>query len=124
MDQSLLLLTRPLHSLYIPTIRATDSERGGAPVCCQTALNGLVDLMVNSCSPCGKDYDVHDLRDDRDTILTNEIHHTDTRTVGVERVALNTLHLLGVYPDPTNLQIQQGSDPLGHRTSRVTDAFS
>ena len=43
----------------------------------------------------GKGYDIHDPRDDRDAILTDEIHHTDTRTVGGERVALRALHLLG-----------------------------
>ncbi len=42
-----------------------------------------------------KGYYVHDPRDDRDAILTNEIHHTDTRTVGGERVALKALRLLG-----------------------------
>ena len=41
-----------------------------------------------------KGYDVHDSRDDRDAILTNEIHHTDTRTIGGERVALKALDLL------------------------------
>ncbi len=40
-------------------------------------------------------YDVHDPRDDRDAILTHEIHHTDTRTVGGERVALQALRTLG-----------------------------
>jgi len=40
-------------------------------------------------------YVIHDPRDDRDAILTNEIEHTDTRTVGGERVALKALQLLG-----------------------------
>ena len=42
-----------------------------------------------------KGYDIHDPRDDRDAILTYEIDHTDTRTVGGERVALKALRLLG-----------------------------
>ena len=45
-----------------------------------------------------KGYDIHDPRDDRDAILTNEIHHTDTRTVGGERVALQALRMLG-FPE-------------------------
>ncbi len=40
-------------------------------------------------------YDIHDPRDDRDAIITHEIEHTDTRTVGGERVALKALHLVG-----------------------------
>ncbi len=42
-----------------------------------------------------KGYDPDDPRDDRDSILTYEIHHTDTRTVGGERVALQALQRLG-----------------------------
>ncbi len=42
-----------------------------------------------------KGYDPDDPRDDRDSILTYEIHHTDTRTVGGERVALQALERLG-----------------------------
>ena len=40
-------------------------------------------------------YDIHDPRDDRDAMITHEIEHTDTRTVGGERVALKALGLLG-----------------------------
>ena len=40
-------------------------------------------------------YDIHDPRDDRDAMITHEIEHTDTRTVGGERVALKALDLLG-----------------------------
>ena len=40
-------------------------------------------------------FDIHDPRDDRDVIITHEIEHTDSRTVGGERVALKALSLLG-----------------------------
>ncbi len=33
-------------------------------------------------------FDIHDPRDDRDTIITHEIEHIDSQTVGGERVAL------------------------------------
>ena len=39
-----------------------------------------------------KGYDVHAPRDDRDPVIANEMHHTDTRTVGGERIVLNALH--------------------------------
>ncbi len=42
-----------------------------------------------------KGYDIHDPRDDRDAIMTHEIEHIDSRTVGGERVALKALSLLG-----------------------------
>ncbi len=42
-----------------------------------------------------KGYNIHAPRDDRDAILTHEIHHTDTRTIGGERVALRALRTLG-----------------------------
>jgi len=42
-----------------------------------------------------KGYQVEDPRDDRDPIITDQIHHTGTRTVGGERVALKALELLG-----------------------------
>ncbi len=35
-----------------------------------------------------KGYDIQDPRDDRDAIMTHEIEHIDSRTVGGERVAL------------------------------------
>ena len=40
-------------------------------------------------------YNIHAPRDDRDAILTHEVHHSDTRTVGGERVALSALRTLG-----------------------------
>ena len=42
-----------------------------------------------------KGYNIHAPRDDRDAILTDAILHTDTRTVGGERVALEALTQLG-----------------------------
>jgi len=45
-----------------------------------------------------KNYDIHAPQDDRDFIITHEIEHTDSRTVGGERVALKALQLLGFAP--------------------------
>ncbi len=42
-----------------------------------------------------KGYNVDDPRDDRDAVIIDEVHHTDTRTVGGECVALKALQLLG-----------------------------
>jgi len=65
----------------------------------------------------GKGYDIHDPRDDRDAILTGEIHHTDTRTVGGERVALRALHLLGFAEILRALKLNQ--DQLHWATALV-----
>ena len=58
------------------------------------------DALIQACQDIvqrlrDKGYDIHDPRDDRDAILTYEIDHVDTRTVGGERVALKALRLLG-----------------------------
>ena len=42
-----------------------------------------------------KDYDVDAGRDDRDAIITDAVHHPDSRTVGGERVCLQALEQLG-----------------------------
>ena len=76
------------------TKRVMDQLRGDARLPLEDealvqAANDIVQKLNN------KGYDIHDPRDDRDAILTNEIHHTDTRTVGGERVALQALRMLG-----------------------------
>ena len=42
-----------------------------------------------------KDYDVDAGRDDRDHIITDEVHHRDARTVGGERICLQALQQVG-----------------------------
>ncbi len=52
-------------------------------------------------------FDIHDPRDDRDTIITHEIEHIDSRTVGGERVALKALSLLGFEKILNTLEFSQ-----------------
>ena len=65
-----------------------------------------------------KGYDIHDPRDDRDAILTYEIDHVDTRTVGGERVAPEGPAATGLFPTAANLGTERESAPLGDGSGR------
>ncbi len=54
-----------------------------------------------------KGYNVDDPRDDRDAVIIDEVHHTDTRTVGGERVALKALQLLGFAKSLRMLKLRE-----------------
>ncbi|MDE2645934.1 MAG: IS1634 family transposase [Bacteroidota bacterium] len=87
----------PKKNWRILTQMVEDQLRGIPPLpfedeALQTASQRIVERLHET------GYDIHAPRDDRDVILTDEITHEATRTVGGERVALKALQLLGFAP--------------------------